>query len=288
MRLAYFPGCKITFGLASYGKAVEALMAGLGVSLVRLPFNCCGNPARGKKLAASVLAAMKNIALAQDKGLDILTPCQCCFGQLKHGRHWYETRREIREKVDLALAEDGLAFRETGLVHDAASGRLRERPVRVRHLLDFLYREITPQVLAGRMKMPLKRERVVLQQGCHALRPYSVTRFDNPFAPRIFRELALASGLDVLDWSKEIECCGDPAGDTHKDLAFRMRRDKLASAAAAGADYICTACTHCQIQYSRPVPGDAGHVRAIPFAVFLGSALGLGTGGVEAWKQDGV
>ncbi|HCY86938.1 MAG TPA: CoB--CoM heterodisulfide reductase, partial [Desulfobacteraceae bacterium] len=26
MRLAYFPGCKISFGLAEYGEAVEALM----------------------------------------------------------------------------------------------------------------------------------------------------------------------------------------------------------------------------------------------------------------------
>ena len=83
-------------------------MAALGVRLVKLPFNCCGNPSRGKNLEVSVFSAIKNLALARKYGLDIMTPCKCCFGQLKHGVYWYETRsgtirNEFGLKWDLML-----------------------------------------------------------------------------------------------------------------------------------------------------------------------------------------
>ncbi|MCG8635383.1 MAG: CoB--CoM heterodisulfide reductase iron-sulfur subunit B family protein [Desulfobacterales bacterium] len=286
MRLAYFPGCKISFGLAGYGAAVEALMKALGVTLVKLPFNCCGNPSRGKNLTASVLSAIKNITLARDRGLDILTPCKCCFGQLKHGIHWYDTQRDIREKVDLALAEEGLKLKRKGLVHDTVTGKLQERGVKIRHLLDFLYQDIGTDELAGRIQVPLSGFKVVLQQGCHALRPFSVTQFDNPFAPKMFRELVQTAGLEAVNWSKETECCGDPVAETHKDLAFRMRQEKLVLAGEAGADYICTACTHCQIQYDRGVPKEK--ISAVPFAVLLGTALGVEEKVFRTWQKENM
>ncbi|WDP91696.1 MAG: CoB--CoM heterodisulfide reductase iron-sulfur subunit B family protein [Desulfobacter sp.] len=272
MRLAYFPGCKINFHLPAYGKAVEKLMRHLGITLVRLPFNCCGNPARGKDPAASVLAAMTNIALAQARGLDIFTPCKCCFGQLKHGMHWYATDPRIREQVDTALAGEGMVVNDSCLVEEADTGRLARRQVEIRHLLDFLYHDIGVEKLAAMVTTPLPPERVVLQQGCHALRPFSVTRFDNPFAPRIFRELVQCTGLEVLDWNKETECCGDPAAETHSSLAAKILSGKLAHAKKAGAGWICTACTHCQIQYERYGGAD---IRALPFALVLGGALGI-------------
>ncbi len=274
MRLAYFPGCKILYHHKDFGEASETLMKHLGVTLVRLPFNCCGNPARGKNLTASVLAAIKNICMAQEKGLDILTPCKCCFGQLKHGIHWYTANKDIREAVDLALAEEGMVYKSEGLIHDPATGSLVKRSVEVRHLLDLLFHDIGIEKLEKKIQHPLPLANIALQQGCHALRPFAVTQFDNPLAPKIFRSLVQATGLKVLDWSKETECCGDPVADTHKTMADKMRKEKQLQARRAGADYICTACTHCQIQYEKGKT-DLDEIKAVPFAYFLGAALGL-------------
>ncbi len=293
MRLAYFPGCKISFYLKSYGQAVEAVMAALGVTLVKLPFNCCGNPHRGKNLTASVLSAMKNLALAQHHGLDILTPCKCCFGQLKHGRYWYETQENLREKIDRSLSEEGLGFKNKNLIQDIKTSRLQHRAVRIRHLLDFLYDDLGVQTLESRISDPLPPHKIALQQGCHALRPYSVTQFDNPFTPTIFRDLIKLTGLRPMAWSKETECCGSPAFETHRDLSLRMRHSKQASARKEGAKYISTACTHCQIQYGQ-VPGEQSRdvfakkvIQAVPFAVFLGAALGIKGRAFESWKSAG-
>ncbi|MCP3945070.1 MAG: disulfide reductase [Desulfobacteraceae bacterium] len=270
MRLAYFPGCKITFFLKEYGRAVEAVMAALGVTLVELPFNCCGNPSRGKNFEVSIFSAIKNLALARKYGLDIMTPCKCCFGQLKHGVYWYETRKDLRVKIDRLLAQEGLFY--------SSSHESDRQPSSIKHLLSFLYHDIGIDTLEDKITRPLESDKTVLQQGCHALRPFCVTGFDNPFAPQIFKALVNITGLDVIDWSKETECCGSPVAHDHGDLALKILNNKAQTANREGAVYICTACTHCQLQYQGE---EAGHILskngllAVSYPFVLGEALGI-------------
>jgi heterodisulfide reductase subunit B len=271
MKLAYFPGCKISFFLKNYGEAVEAVMAALGVTLVKLPFNCCGNPSRGKNLEVSVLSAIKNLALAQSRGLDILTPCQCCFGQLKHGAYWYKTQKGLRDKINRILAEEGLFY-------GGALDRQYPEPVQIKHFLSFLYHDIGPDSLKEQISRPLGPVKTALQHGCHALRPFSVTGFDNPFAPKIFKELVNITGLETIDWSKELECCGEPLAEDYGDLALKILTNNVETASREGAQFICTACTHCHIQYTQ---GQAAQnlakkfIPAVSYPVVLGSALGI-------------
>ena len=282
MKVAYFPGCQITFFLKSYGKAVEAVMAALGVTLVQLPFNCCGNPSRGKNLEVSVFSAIKNLAIAEKYGLDIMTPCQCCFGQLKHGVYWYKTRKELRNKIDRILADEGL-FYNTSL--DASPGK----PPGIKHLLSFLYHDIGIDTLKEKITNPLEPKKIALQHGCHALRPFSVTGFDNPSAPGIFKALVNMTGLEAIDWSKETECCGSPVAKDNEALALKMITSKAETACREGAEYICTACPHCQSQYQGK---EATHIlskknlSAVSYPLFLGTALGIPL--VEMTTKDSI
>lgn len=271
MRVAYFPGCQITYNLKSYGRCVEAVMAALRVTLVRLPFNCCGNPSRGKNLEASVFSAMKNLALAEKYGLDIMTPCKCCFGQLKYALYWYKTQKALRDKIDRLLADQGLFY--TGS-HGGPPGT----PSEVKHLLSFLYHDIGIGTLKEKITRPLAPEKTALQHGCHALRPFSVTEFDNPAAPKIFKALVNITGLGAIDWSLETQCCGSPVTRDNEALALKMITHKAETAHREGAAYICTACTHCQIQYQGK---KAAHILsnknlvAVAYPLFLGAALGI-------------
>ncbi|MBA3010310.1 MAG: disulfide reductase [Proteobacteria bacterium] len=274
MRVAYFPGCKIDFVLGDYGSAVETVMAQLGVSLVRLPFSCCGNPSRGKNLEVSVFSAIKNLALAAKYGLDIMTPCKCCFGQLKQGVYWYETRKDLRDNINRILAQEGLFY--TPPSRDPGS----HSPV-IRHLLSFLLHDIGITRLKEKIIRPWEPVKTALQQGCHALRPYGVTGFDNPFAPKMFKALVEITGLRVIDWSKETSCCGNPIAEDHKELSLKILRHKVEDAAREGAAYICTACTHCQIQYQG---AEALHIlaknkiSAVSYPFILGTCLGIPLG----------
>ena len=254
-------------------------MAALGVTLVKLPFTCCGNPSRGKNLEISVFSAIKNLALAQSHGLNILTPCQCCFGQLKYGAYWYETHKGLRDKINRILTEEGLFYGELSdrqvLDPDRESTR---GPVQIKHLLSFLYDDIGLDILKEKISKPLDPVKTALQHGCHGLRPFSVTGFDNPFAPKIFKELVNITGLEAIDWSKETECCGDPIAENYEDLALKILTNKLETASREGAKFIITACTHCQIQYTS---GQARQklaekfIPAVSYPVVLGSALGI-------------
>ncbi|MCK5835851.1 MAG: CoB--CoM heterodisulfide reductase iron-sulfur subunit B family protein [Desulfobacula sp.] len=290
MKLAYFPGCKISFFLKDYGVAVEAVMAALGVTLVKLPFTCCGNPSRGKNLEISVFSAIKNLALAQSHGLNILTPCQCCFGQLKYGAYWYETHKGLRDKINRILTEEGLFYGELSdrqvLDPDRESTR---GPVQIKHLLSFLYDDIGLDILKEKISKPLDPVKTALQHGCHGLRPFSVTGFDNPFAPKIFKELVNITGLEAIDWSKETECCGSPVAKDNEALALKMITSKAETACREGAEYICTACPHCQSQYQGK---EATHIlskknlSAVSYPLFLGTALGIPL--VEMTTKDSI
>jgi heterodisulfide reductase subunit B len=263
MKLAYFPGCKIPFELEEYGLSFEAIMEKLGVELINLPFNCCGYPSRSKSLEISVLSSIKNLALAQKHGLDIITPCKCCFGQFAHAIYWWQHHRELRVKIDAILKDEGLTW---------------NGETRVKHLLSFLYKDLGIPKLQSYIINPLPEKKIVVQYGCHALRPFSITGFDDPHVPKIFEALINITGFKAIEWSKSTECCGNPIYENNKNLSLKLVRAKLKTASDSGAAYICTACTHCQIQYNHinmePELKNF-HIRPILFTQIFGMAMGL-------------
>ncbi len=268
MKFAYFPGCKISFYMRDYGFSFEAVMENLGVELVELPFNCCRSPARNKSFEVSILSSIKNLALARKQGLDIITPCKCCFGQFKHASYWYDQNKELKGKIDNLLALENLFW---------------DGNTQIKHLLSFLHHDFGIHELEKRIQKKLPEKKVAVQYGCHALRPFSITGFDNPYAPKIFEELLNLTGLKTVEWSKSTECCGNPIFDDNPKLSLKILQNKLETAGNAGADYICTACTHCQMQYDQMKYNRSidqkqinnYHPGAILFTQILGTALGI-------------
>jgi Fe-S oxidoreductase len=65
-----------------------------------------------------------------------------------------------------------------------------------------------------------------------------------------------------------------------------MKQEKLTHARRAGAEYICTACTHCQIQYDRGMPRE--NIQAVPFAMLLGAALEIKEKVFTDWTHSNI
>ena len=242
MKLAYFPGCKINFYLKEYDLSFKSIMKKLSVELVELPFNCCGYPARENNFEVSLFSSIRNLAIARQYKLDIITPCKCCYGQLKYASlQWNDLGdkttedKNLKQKCNELLAKENLFW---------------DGNTKTKHLLSFLYNDIGISQIKKRIKKRLPEKRVVTQYGCHALRPFSVTEFDNPHVPQIFEELINITGYKSVEWSKSTECCGNPILERNRNLSLKILNSKLSAAIEAKADYICTACTHCQIQYS--------------------------------------
>ena len=235
MRYAYFPGCKIPHHLPGYGQGVEAVCGALGLELVHLEFNCCGWPLRDQSLLASVFSTARNLALARQQGLPILTPCKCCLGNLKNGRQLLERSPGLAREVNLLLKREGL---EPGLAQ-------------VDHLLTVLDRDVGTSSLKEMVKEPLTGLKVACHYGCHALRPARVTNFDDPLNPTIFERIVEALGAEAVPWELRLECCGYPLRYRDQAASQRLMRAKLLEAGSAGAGLVVTACTYCQLQFER-------------------------------------
>jgi heterodisulfide reductase subunit B len=265
MAYCYFAGCKIPYYLPEYGNSSLALLNRFGIELLDLEFNCCGYPVRDIDFQSFLLAGARNLALAEQKNTDIVTPCKCCFGSLKFVEHYLNQRGAVKDQINAMLRPEGLQW---------------EGRINVRHLLTVLHQDVGVNALRAAVVNPLEGLKVAIHTGCHALRPGNVTRYDNPLAPGIFNDLVALTGAESVFWSMSTECCGNPQWDKNQKLALKQMQRKLLNAKQAGADFVCTACTYCQMQFEQnnhsefiPQNGD----RTMP-AVLISQLIGLSIG----------
>lgn len=266
MRYAYFPGCKIPHHLPRYGKTVQTVCAALKIELVPIEFACCGWPMRHENAVASAFTAMRNIALAEQQGLNIVTPCKCCFGNFKHALSRMQADARLAAEVGNLLGREGLTM---------------PQQTKVRHLLTVLDRDIGATRIAELVTAPLADARVACHYGCHALRPGNVTEFDDPLAPTVFERLISATGATTVDWDLRLECCGHPIRGRDNTISDALMRNKLRSAEKAQATVIATGCTYCQMQFEqeRAALPDCDALASAPqamlFTELIARALGL-------------
>jgi heterodisulfide reductase subunit B len=122
--------------------------------------------------------------------------------------------------------------------------------------------------------------KIAAHYGCHVLRPSQVVRFDDPVRPSIFDQLVEATGAESIAWSRKLECCGAPLWGSHDELSTEFTLKKLKNARESGADYICSACTYCQIQFDtvqQMILSQRGLNHPLP-AILYSQLLGLSLG----------
>ncbi len=266
MRYALFLGCTIPARLKQYEMSSREVLSTLGVELVDIKeFNCCGYPLKNKDLKASILASARNMALAQERGLDMLVLCQCGFGMLKWADYLLKEDSSFREEINRALAKEGLACKPQ-------SG--------IKHLVFALYHDIGPDVIKEKITKPYDGLKIATHYGCHALRPSEITQFDDPVNPTILDRLVEATGAESIPWDTRLDCCGAPLFGVNDDLSMDMTRKKISDAGNAGADYLCDACPYCHIQFDtvQTMIGPENPLPPIVYPQLLGLAMGIDPG----------
>ncbi|MFH1991236.1 MAG: CoB--CoM heterodisulfide reductase iron-sulfur subunit B family protein [Pseudomonadota bacterium] len=266
MKFALFLGCKIPFFLEHYAAATRAILEALDIELVELEFNCCGNPLSDLSLEALTLLGARNLALAQQQNLDILTPCKCCFGNLKRTAYFLNKNVSLKKEINGLLQAEDLRW----------DGRTQ-----VKHLLSVLANDIGVEALAVQIKHRYRGLKIAAHYGCQALRPSRITNFDDPYAPTIFEKLVALTGAQTVEWPRRLECCGNPVWGKNNQLSLDLMQKKLNDTRQAGAHYLCAACTHCQMQFDT-VQGtelaqqdSSAKVASILYPQLVGLSLGL-------------
>jgi heterodisulfide reductase subunit B len=225
MKYALFHGCNIPARVEQYADATVAVCARLGIEPVEIDaFNCCGYPIRNADHRAYVLSAAKNLALAE----------RACYGSLKKASYFLDQDSDLKADINRILAKENLEYKNT---------------IQIKHLLSVLYHDVGLERLKETISKTYSGLQIAVSYGCHALRPSTVTQFDDPVSPKIFDELVEATGAFSVEWARKLDCCGAPLTGINDQLAVEMAQKKIDSAREAGAQFICTACPYTQLQF---------------------------------------
>jgi heterodisulfide reductase subunit B len=235
MRYALFLGCTVPARARNYELSARAVAKRLGIELVDIDgFACCGFPIRPLNKEATHLMATRNLALAQERGLDILTLCSACTGVLTEVAHELEDE-EARNEVNAKL---------TKISKEYKGG------VKVRHIARLLYEEIGLDRLKGEVSRGLSELKVAPHYGCHYLKPSSIYGgFDNPEDPKSLHKLIELTGAAPVDYENLKACCGGGVLAVNEEVALNMAGGKLDHITSNGADCMALLCPFCSVMY---------------------------------------
>lgn len=230
-----FLGCAIPYRLSSYEISTRKVLNKLGVELVEMPeFNCCGFPLDPVNHDMMLTLAARNLCLAEQQNLNIMTLCNGCFGILNHVNKELKEDKKVKEKVNGYLKEIGMEFKGT---------------VTVRHLIHVLAEDVGFEKIKEAVQKPLSQLRVVQHSGCHVVRPAKYIGFEDPENPTTLKKLIQVTGAKCLDYMDETECCGAPIVGVNEKIPLQLAREKLDHIKAVGAQAMITCCPYCHIMY---------------------------------------
>jgi succinate dehydrogenase / fumarate reductase cytochrome b subunit len=267
MKYAYFPGCVALDSCKELDLATREVAKDLRIELVDLDEAACcgaGNLQEKNPEAALVLNA-RTLAMAQEKGLDLLTVCGSCQLYLARAREELENPN-TRERVNRTLAK---------------AGRRYDGGTKVKHLLQVLLEDVGPRKLAAHVRRPLGDLAVGAFYGCHLLRAPGTERFENPEDPQGIETLVTLLGGHPIAYSGRTACCGFHVLTVRRDLAVRMSAAGLSEAKTAGASVLATPCPLCHIvldMYQKKASKEAGESLNMPvlhLSQLVGLALGI-------------
>jgi heterodisulfide reductase subunit B len=230
-----FLGCAIPYRVTAYEISARKILQRLGVEIVEMPeFNCCGLPLDPVSHETMLILAARNLAMAEQKGLDIVALCPGCAGTLKKVSKMLKEDKHMREEINGHLKEAGLEFKGT---------------VTAKHLLQVLIEDVGLEKIKETVVKPLTNVKVAEHNGCHILRPKEYIGIDDPEDPKMLKALIEATGATCLDYLDETECCGAPSVGVNDKIALQLARDKLNHIKTVDAQAMITICPFCHIMY---------------------------------------
>jgi heterodisulfide reductase subunit B len=234
-------GCNIPFRAPDIEQSFYKVFPALGVEVTDMEgAGCC--PAWGTAPSFDIdtwlALSGRNITIAEEKNVDIMTGCNSCFGVLSEARHMAEHDAERKKAMNKNLAQINRTFKGSSEVY---------------HVSHVLYKHIGPEKIADNLKYTLKQLKIAVQPGCHILWPSEVmaVKEKNSFFPTILKELCEALGADVPHYSKLNACCGMGAmRSTDQVRSIGLLKDKLVSMKEeTDPDMIVTTCSSCYLQF---------------------------------------
>lgn len=266
---AYYPGCVARGACKELYWSTGAIAEQLGIRLVELKSaSCCGAGAvkEDSELLQDALNA-RNIALAEEQGLTMLTQCSTCQGVLgRVDEKLKAAPAAYRDKVNHILDQDSHHYNGS---------------TDVRHLLWILIEDYGLDNLATQVRRPLTGLNCSSFYGCYLLRAQQTRRFDDPHNPESLEKLFRTLGATPVYYSGRTKCCGFPLASYDTQTSFTMAGRNIREAIDAGADCLVTPCPLCHLNLDSRQPevervmGQKLDLPVLHMSQLVGLALGI-------------
>ena len=268
MRYAFYLGCATPVKALKYEISTRNLAKILGIELVDIPeFSCCGFPVKSMDSFAALLMAARNLAIAEEKGMDIIGVCTGCMAILSEAKEYLEDEK-LRDKVNEKLKAIG-AKEYTGRV-------------KVKHFARFLYEDYRLDRIRDKIVTPLASLEFGIHYGCHYMKPtHAHGHFDDPSNPFTIDDLINITGAKTINYPNKNLCCGLTIMGTAEDISFRLAAEKLEYLSSRGVDAMVVACPSCCIAYENNQKlvgkrvGKEFNLPVLYFTQVIGLAMGL-------------
>lgn len=246
LKYAYFPGCVAQGACRELYLSTAELAKALNIELVELKkASCCGSGTfKEESLLLEDSVNARNIALAEELNLPLLTHCSTCQGvigrvndRLKDSQ--IERPEYVEQINDLLHQEHCSPYRGTA---------------EVKHLLWALVGDYGLDAIAQKVTRSLKGLKCAAFYGCYLLRAQTHLPYDDPHNPQSMENVFRAVGATAIEYRGRTQCCGWPLSSYATEQSFKMAGAHIQEAIEAGADCLVTPCPLCHLNLDSRQP----------------------------------
>lgn len=243
LRYAYFPGCVAQGACRELYDSTQVTAKLLGIELLELKkAACCGSGTykEDSQFLEDTVNA-RNIALAEELNLPLLTHCSTCQGVIGRVNDRLQAAPpDYLNEVNSVLTQEGcLPYRGSS---------------EVKHLLWALVGDYGLDEVKRRVTRPLLNLKCAAFYGCYLLRVQDHLPYDDPHNPQSMEQVFRALDADPVFYAGRTECCGWPVSSYATEQSFSLAGQHIQAAIEAGADCIVTPCPLCHLQLDSRQP----------------------------------
>lgn len=201
---------------------------------------CCGGFLTFTNVAqptSTMPAVARNIAVAEEMGLDILTLCNGCHTFLTEFSHFMNDRPPVKNVVNVILSMIGREYKGSQDVY---------------HSLEIIYK--LKERIRGKVTKPLTGMKFATHYGCHYLNGFKKTALDDPHMPTILEEIIEALGGEIAEYAENRTCCGTGLTQiiiNKEELSLPHTKMKLDNLNETEPDAVVVVCPYCLAQIDR-------------------------------------
>lgn len=246
LRYAYFPGCIAQGACRELYQSTAVLAETLGIELIELKrAACCGSGTfkEDSQLLEDTVNA-RNLALAEELNLPLLTHCSTCQGVIGH----VDERLKAAQQHDPAYLE-----RVNGFLQQEGCTPYRGT-TEVRHLLWALVGDYGLENLKARVQRSLAGLHCAAFYGCYLLRAQEHLPYDDPWQPESLENVFRTLGATPIYYRGRTQCCGWPISSYSTEESFKLAGKHFQDALDSGADCLVTPCPLCHLQLDSRQP----------------------------------